>query len=194
MSRNYSHFENREPILEKYLCELRFRRIIRHIPHKSKVLDLGCGYNGKLLKKISHRIDSGYGIDLSVNQNCIEKNIKLIKHDLSRHLPFKNDEFDVVTSLANLEHLENPEKALREIYRVLKPSGILLLTVPTTYSKPVLEFLSFRLHLISEDEIKDHKQYTNKKILACYCEKIGFSSWRHKYFQFFMNNFLYAKK
>lgn len=193
MSRNCAHFENREPILEKYLSSLRFRRIIKYLPEKSKVLDLGCGYNGKLLRKIAYKIDCGYGIDLSVNSRANERNIELVEHDLSRPLPFSDGEFDIVISLANLEHLETPEQSMMEIYRVLKPGGKLLLTTPSIYGKYFLEFLAF-IGLVSKREIFDHKQYFNKKILEDYCEKIGFSSYKHRYFQLFMNNFLYAKK
>jgi ubiquinone/menaquinone biosynthesis C-methylase UbiE len=192
--RDKSHFEDKEPFFENLLCELRFGKVIRHIPPNSKVLDVGCGYNGKLLHKIKNGIASGYGVDISVNPGHKDDKINLATHDLSNPLPFQNNEFDVVTSLANLEHLDNPSYAIKEIYRVLKPEGFLLLTVPTTFSKPVLEFLSYKLGLISEQEIRDHKQYANRKILINFCKEIGFSSFKHSYFQFWMNNFLLAKK
>jgi SAM-dependent methyltransferase len=194
MDRKQSHFENKEPIFENFLRELRFRKVIRHIPANSKVLDVGCGYDGKLLRKITNDITAGFGVDISVNLENRDKQITLIKHDLACPLPFESGEFAAVTSLANLEHLRDPEYALKEIHRVLKPGGLLLLTAPSTFSKPVLEFLSFRLGLISEREIRDHKRYVDRNILIDYCEKIGFSSYKHRYFQFWMNNFLIAAK
>ncbi len=192
--RSHAHFENKEPYFEKFLCELKFGKIIKHIPANSTILDVGCGYKGILLYKIKNKINAGFGIDISVSQEHRDDKITLIKNDLVQPLPFKNSSFDVVTSLANLEHLPNPEYSLEEIHRILKPGGLLLLTVPTTFSKPILEFLSYKLGLISEQEIRDHKQYANKKILARYCKKIGFSSFKHSYFQLWMNNFLMAKK
>lgn len=193
MTREKAHFQEDEPFLEKLLGDLRYRKIIGYIPSNSKVLDLGCGYRGKFLKKISGKISRGVGLDISVSPNFLTAKIDLIAHDLNRPLPFQNNKFDVVVSLANLEHLEEPEKSLMEIHRVLKPGGILLLTAPSTYGKPVLELLSF-LRLVSRQEIEDHKNYFNKKILLDYCENIGFSSCKHKYFQAGMNNFLIAKK
>lgn len=65
--------------------------------------------------------------------------------------------------LAVIEHLSYPIEMLKEIERVLKPSGILLLTAPSHLAKPVLEFLSYRLHIIDEREIRDHKRYYNKR-------------------------------
>ncbi len=45
-------------------------------------------------------------------------------------MPFKDSEFDSMLSTQVFEHLEYPEKAAAEAYRVLKPGGYLLLTVP----------------------------------------------------------------
>lgn len=194
MDREYSHFESKEPIFEKILRELRFRKIFKYIPDDSRLLDLGCGYGAELLNRTKNKLSVGVGLDISVNSGASDEKIILIKHDLSDPLPFENDAFDIVASLANLEHLCDPANAMREIHRVLKPEGSLLLTAPSTFSKPVLEFLSFRLGLISEREIRDHKQYADRKTLVGYCEKIGFSSWKHKYFQLGMNNFLIARK
>ena len=47
------------------------------------------------------------------------------------HLPFDDESFEVVTMLAVLEHLHHPHAMLQEIARVLKPSGALVLTVPS---------------------------------------------------------------
>lgn len=193
IERTSAHSQDREPLLEIFLSFLRFRKIIRLIPENSIVLDLGCGYHGRLLSKIKNKISSGLGIDLSVDPIFSNEKIKLLSRDLNESLPVTDNEFDVVVSLANLEHLEDPRGMIQEIYRSLKPGGFLLLTTPSIYGKPVLELLAF-LGLISKQEIRDHKNYFNKKILKDYCENIGFSSCKHKYFQAGMNNFLIAIK
>jgi ubiquinone/menaquinone biosynthesis C-methylase UbiE len=193
MARRHAHFENREPFFEKILSSLRFGKIIQYIPSNARILDLGCGYNGKLLQTIEKSISSGVGMDISVNPESKNTKIELISHNLNYPLPFSENEFDVVTSLANLEHLDDPSYALQEIFRVLKPGGILLLTTPSVYAKPVLEILAF-LRIVSRQEIEDHKNYFDKKILYEYCRKIKFSSFKHHYFQLGMNNFLLAKK
>jgi len=192
--RSFSHFEKKEPFLEKALRDLRFKKVKKYIAKNSKVLDLGCGFDARLLEEIRGRISCGTGIDVSVKKTPDEDKIKLLKGDLNQPLPFSENNFDFVISLANLEHLNNWEESLGEICRVLRPGGILLLTTPSTFSKPVLEFLSFRLRLISQQEILDHKKYFNKKILTESCKRVGFSYCRHSYFQFFMNNLLIAKK
>ncbi len=189
-----SHFQEEEPILEGFLSNFRFNKIIKYISENSKVLDMGCGYNCRFLRKIEERIACGVGIDVSVSKEDFGSKIKLVNCDLNRMLPFENGEFDVVVSLANLEHLENPTKNAKEIFRVLKPGGLLLLTSPSIYAKPVLEFLAFKLKLVNTEEIMDHKNYFNKSVLFDILKKAGFSYIKHNYFQLFMNNFIYARK
>ncbi len=189
-----SHFQDKEPIMEGLLSYFRFSKIARHIVKNSKVLDLGCGYNGFFLRKNRDKISSGVGIDMLVDKNYLDSKIKLISHDLNQALPFKENFFDVAVSLANLEHLENPVKNINEIFRVLKPGGLLLLTTPTIYAKPVLEFLSFKLKLVSEEGVRDHKNYFTREKLIGILKNAGFSFVKHRYFQLFMNNFIYARK
>ena len=131
-------------------------------------------------------------------------------HDLSReaestnptppphklcHLPFPNESFEIITMLAVLEHLNYPLAMLQEIARVLKPNGILLLTVPSHLAKPVLEFLAFRLKIVSEAEIADHKRYYNKRDLRELVASVPeLTLTKHTYFQLGMNNFCIIHK
>ena len=88
-----------------------------------KVLDLGSGdkafYNVCLNKGIDiSEIDGSMGIDF-------EKDI----------LPYKDEEFDIVMFAAVIEHLYSANLVLSEIYRILKPKGILIITTPNfTYA------------------------------------------------------------
>ncbi|WP_300937015.1 class I SAM-dependent methyltransferase [Helicobacter japonicus] len=123
----------------------------------------------------------GYDTNSQTSKNC--------------HLPFENESFEVVTLLAVLEHLNYPLDMLREIARVLKPNGILLLTVPSHLAKPVLEFLAYKLKIVSEDEIRDHKTYYNKKDLTNLIQQTpNLCLHKHNYFQLGMNNFAIIRK
>lgn len=111
-------------------------------------------------------------------------------HESTAHLPFERESFEIVTMLAVLEHLNFPIEMLREIERVLVPNGVLLLTVPSRASKPVLEFLAYKLHIIDEREILDHKKYYNKGDLREAISQVkGLKLHTHRYFQCGMNNF-----
>lgn len=193
--RKEAHFQGKEPLFENLLRKLRLRRIKKHVPTDAVVLDIGCGFTSFLLENLSDQIKKGYGVDLEVGESKNEK-VKLIKHDLNADLPFKANEFDAVVSLANLEHLEKPQISLNESYRVLKEGGVLLLTTPSKKSKPVLEFLAFKLGVVSKSEIADHKQYFDVNSLQQSLKIAGFETNKTKVttFQMGMNLFVVAYK
>jgi SAM-dependent methyltransferase len=191
--RSVSYNQNGEPLFDNFLRDLRHNKIIKHIPDNAQVLDLGCGYDGTFLKRIENKIIKGVGVDISIDPRAHTERIILMQLDLNNDLPLPDEHFDVVTSLANLEHITATRNIMQNIYRVLRPGGVLLLTAPSTYAKPVLEFLA-SLRIVSRQEIRDHKHYFNKKLLSDLCREIGFSSIDHRYFQLGMNNFLIARK
>src|SRR3989338_3561079 len=188
MDRQHAHFQNEEPLLERTLRTLRLKKIVRHIPAGSTVVDLGCGYDYYLVRSIAERLQSAVAVDLSV-QPSHDPNITSLEHDLNTPLPLPSDHFDVAVSMANLEHLSQPLALLKEAHRILKPDGQLILTTPSTYAKPILEFLAYRLHIVSEPEIRDHKMYFNRTLLRDYLQQAGFTTVIHRYFQLCMNNF-----
>jgi ubiquinone/menaquinone biosynthesis C-methylase UbiE len=92
--------------------------------------------------------------------------------------------------LAVLEHIENEQQILKEIYRVLVPGGKLIITVPSVWSQPILEFLAYKLRIVSEAEIRDHKRYYNReKLKKVLMDDNRFQEFNHQYFQVWMNNF-----
>ena len=188
----------REPILEPLLRRLRIKKVLPIIKqyYNCSLLDIGCGRDAKLLKTVEPYISSGIGIDFKV-QEMSESNggkIKTMSTILEKTLPFENNSFDIVTMLAVLEHLEHPIEIVKEIHRVLMPKGLLLLTVPSVWSQPVLEFLSFKLGIVNRDEIADHKLYYNRLLLQFLAQKTDFEMIKHEYFQLYMNNFCIFRK
>jgi 2-polyprenyl-3-methyl-5-hydroxy-6-metoxy-1,4-benzoquinol methylase len=174
-------------------------RIARVLPHLKRyphctLLDVGCGVEAKLLRELEPHIEKGVGIDFKAPRVHTAK-IQTIVATLDDKLPFETGSFDVVTMLAVLEHLEKPDEMLREIARVLRVGGGLILTVPSKYAQPVLEFLAFRIGLVNADEIRDHKRYFNREDLCAAVAATGLLNVeQHKYFQWRFNNFLFAVK
>jgi SAM-dependent methyltransferase len=96
-----------------------------------KFLDVGCGRGEFLSGFISCGI-KGYGVDRSnsAEHYCPEANLSIV--DLEKDsLPFENNYFDVVYSKSVIEHFHYPEKLVQEIYRVLKPGGIVITLCPS---------------------------------------------------------------
>ena len=91
-----------------------------------KVLDVGCG------ERIYEHIFPGseyIGIDVEVSGRSPEYK-KPDKYFNGFDIPFPDKTFDVILCTEVIEHCSSPEKLVKEIYRVLKPNGELLLTVP----------------------------------------------------------------
>jgi len=98
---------------------------------KHKILEIGSGL-GLLGKQITKLIgsDSQYlGLDLIFNSlTKTEKPISPIQAD-AISLPFTDNSFDVIISTDVLEHISNGQKAVQEIFRVLKPGGKAFLVI-----------------------------------------------------------------
>lgn len=184
-----------EPFLEPILRRMRVKKVLPTIQRypDCRLLDVGCGWDYRLLKTIEPCIGSGVGIDFKVREMESTK-IKTVRMWMAGSLPFESESFDIVTMLAVLEHLSDPLGMMSETERVLKKEGRLVLTVPSKIAKPVLEFLAYRLHIVSEVEMKDHKQYFNRHDLRELLCQSGMTIEEHRYFQMGMNNYCVAMK
>lgn len=104
------------------------------------VLDVGCGcgvFTYELGKK-----SKCVGIDWDINDNLIYlnstiKSIHFIKSDVHK-IPFKNEVFDKVLLSSVIQLVNDEETLIKECYRVLKPGGIIVLSVPMHYISGIL--------------------------------------------------------
>ena len=96
-------------------------------PH---LLEIGCGAGG-LLKELS-RTSVAYGMDVEAEsmKYCRERGLERLCLGDAAALPYRSEQFDAVICVDVLEHLDDDRAALADIYRVLKPGGRLLATVP----------------------------------------------------------------
>lgn len=192
--RNTSHTQKTEPPFEYFLSEMRFRKTIPYIKTGAVVADIGCGYHGNFLNKISHIIEVGVGYDVSVTKNKLPKNIVLKRVDINRKFETRTRYFDIVTALAVLEHVKNPENFMNQIKHMLNKGGKVIITTPHVKGKKILEFLSLKLGLISKNEIEDHKTYFNQVKLRKLFKKAGFKIVTIDTFEFGWNLFAVAEK
>ena len=185
----------KEAVLEPLLRRMRIAQVLPVVRRHAdcRLLDVGCGWEARFLRAVEPHIARGVGIDFKAPPLATAK-LTTITATLSDTLPFADASFDVVTLLAVLEHLGEPRRMVEEIARVLRPGGQVVLTVPSHAAKPVLEFLAYRVHVVSEAEIRDHKRYYGAGDLRALLQGTGLAIERHRYFQLGMNNFLVATR
>jgi len=70
---------------------------------------------------------------------------EIVVSDLNKRIALSDGVADLVICTEVLEHLKNPQIALNEIYRILKPKGVLILTTPMTWElhEPPNDFFRF---------------------------------------------------
>jgi ubiquinone/menaquinone biosynthesis C-methylase UbiE len=95
-----------------------------------RALEVGCG-EGVIADKLSQRWPTVVGLDLpdsGLRRDWKSYSAPHFLHADADHLPFGDNEFEVVVSVEVLEHLKDPERGLREIARV--GSKHIVLSVP----------------------------------------------------------------
>ncbi len=107
--------------------------IERYIKKDDKILESGCGL-ARWVKKLENMGYHCIGIEYS---ETTVKNVKNVWPELDIFVgnilyhPFKDDTFNAVISLGVVEHFEEgPAQALSDIFRILKPRGVGIITVP----------------------------------------------------------------
>ena len=128
---------------------------------RGDMLDIGCGQ--KPYEKLFN--SSRYvGLEIDTIENRKNKNADYFYDGIT--FPFRDNEFDSVIANEVFEHVFNPAAFLNEIYRVLKPNGMLLMTVPFVWDEheqpfDYARYSSFGLkHLLEESgfEVIEHKK------------------------------------
>ena len=160
-------------VLEGFLARQRGKIANRLIPkeyRKGRILDIGCGAYPFFLLNTDFSIK--YGLEKTFrgeDEDLYQRNnITIIHWDLegNHNLPLGNKYFDVVTMLAVFEHIE-PGKLidiLNEIFRILKPDGLFVMTTPAGWTDALLRIMAI-LGLVSRIEIEEHKDaYTHRKV------------------------------
>jgi ubiquinone/menaquinone biosynthesis C-methylase UbiE len=136
--------EHTYPILyaveESHWWHIGRRRIIRSFvkeiceqvkDRRARILDVGCGTGANLM--MLSEFGEAEGVDVSPDalNFCRERGLQNVKLGAAESLPYEDHTFDLVTALDVVEHIDDDVAGLREMRRVLRPGGRLLLFVPT---------------------------------------------------------------
>lgn len=145
-------FAGRRLILESFLRQIFDKSEIRN--RKSQILDVGCGTGANL--EMLAKFGEAAGVDVSEDalEFCRKRGLSAVKHGLAESLPFADAEFDLVTALDVIEHLDDDVAGLKEMNRVLRKGGKALIFVP-----------AFMFLWGVQDDVSNHRiRYTKKQI------------------------------
>jgi 2-polyprenyl-3-methyl-5-hydroxy-6-metoxy-1,4-benzoquinol methylase len=101
---------------------------INSLTNGGRILDIGCGF-GWLLKSLNDKWEK-YGLEPDSNaakiasQNCFIKNMSF-EEDV-----YPENHFDIINMHHVIEHIDNPLKTMKEIKKILKPNGKLIIATP----------------------------------------------------------------
>ena len=144
-----------------------------------KIIDIGCGPRGSL--EWADNTQERYGLDPLADsyKKLGAKNHKMqYVNSGSENIPFKDAYFDVVTTFNSLDHVDNLEKTISEIKRILKPSGTLLLITDIHDNPTVCEPSTFGWDILEkfkpEFEVQNEEHFERKQIYASLRERIAF--------------------
>ena len=104
----------------------------RHIRAGDRCLDVGCGDGRKSGPWLTAHAGGYVGVDVSETAVADARALGLDARTIedAAALPFEDAEFDAAVCIEVLEHLFEPQRALAEIRRVLRPGGTAIVTVP----------------------------------------------------------------
>ena len=149
----------------------------RRIGPAARILDLGTstGTNLRMLREAGFANVAGLDSSEEALRWCLDKLPgKVVRGDITR-LPFAHAQADLVLATDVIEHLDDDRAAIREIARVLKPGGAVLVAVPT-----------FALLWGLQDEVAHHKRRYRKHDVQQMLSDAGLIVERAYYFNYLL--------
>lgn len=148
-------------------------RKVKSYIKEGRVLDIGCG-NGQLVSLLADTGYSVYGVEPSseaVNFFPVNVRSRIFNKNINE-CGFEDNSFDCVLMFQSLEHVHNLEKIFSNIRKILKPEGMLWISVPNDDFFESKLFGAYYYNL----EVPRHLYFFTKKSLQAILEKEGFKN------------------
>ncbi len=142
------------------------RTILRPLARggKLRILDVGCGTGANLVLLSQYGAVTGADAYPAALEFCRRRGFSDLRLCPVEQLDFPDESFDLVTAIELLEHLEDDVRGLRECFRVLRPGGRMLITVP-----------AYQFLWSEHDEALDHYRRYSRRQLAQRLRQAGFA-------------------
>lgn len=118
-----------------------------------KVLDVGCG-NGIYSKEIAKRGNIVYAVDIIKRKELFGYDNIIFTIAFSENLPFDDNYFDTILCLFMLEHVADYEKSIKEIVRVSRKYGKIIIGIPYISMKNFRKVASMTLPILNFEHMR----------------------------------------
>jgi len=164
---------------KKIVCDL-IKEQIKDIKNL-EILDVGCGTGGTSTAFLKFGNVTGTDFSSLALKFAKNKGLTNVVRSSVTSIPFRSEKFDIITVLDVVEHVQEDKQVLKEIWRMLKPNGIVVVTVPA------FQFL-WSEHDIASMHVRRYNNSTIIKIL----KDSEFKIIRSSYFVSFLFPFIAA--
>lgn len=146
-------YENKSFIV-RFIEQARVRTVLKFsdIQKSDKVIEIGCE-GGYLLKKMPSAQEV---VGLDIARNALEDARNFVKSDKIKfvcadasNIPFEDFYFDKVICSQTLEHVDNPDRVVKEMFRIVKPGGIVVISVPNEKVLSIFKKLFVKIGLFN---------------------------------------------
>jgi len=137
---------------------------------RPRILDVGCGTGANLLMLSKYGDAEGVDVSEDALAFCRERGLDKVKLGAGEELPYEDGTFDLVTAFDVVEHMDDDLAGLREMRRVLRPGGRVLLFVP-----------AFMFLWGLQDDVSHHRRRYRMSELRRVLEEAGFEIERTTY-------------
>lgn len=161
-------YQGRRCVLERAIARL-------GLPAQASILDAGCGSGRNMVELAQHGVVTGVELSGTSVQLAREREAGEVLEGSVMDMPLDEDSFDLTVSLDVIEHLEDDVGALRELRRVTKPGGALLVTVP-----------AYQWLWSGHDEINHHHRRYNRRTLLAAAREAGWQLDSSTHFNFLL--------
>jgi SAM-dependent methyltransferase len=148
-------YQGRRRVLERTIERL-------GLPEHARILDAGCGSGRNMVELAHHGVVTGVELSDTSVELARNRGVGEVLEGSVMEMPFDDGAFDLTASLDVIEHLEDDVGALRELRRVTRPGGALLVTVP-----------AYQWLWSGHDEINHHHRRYNRRTLLAAAQSGG---------------------
>ena len=142
--------------LDRSLRRWRMRMADRYIRPGDSLIDIGC-HDGAFIESVRERVARAVGVDPVATPSRAD-HVTILRGRFPQDAQLDAESFDCATMLATLEHVDDPAAVSRACFRLLKPGGRFVLTVPHVIAHHLITVL-MRLRVADGMGVETHTDF-----------------------------------